>query len=82
MALLGSGLLVSLYALTEITGFGFSLEYTATSIAGALIIVGFVFWERRASEPLIQASILRERVLVSSMLAAVFQSLVFRNVIS
>jgi MFS family permease len=75
MGLLGAGLLLALYALTEITGFGFSLEYTSILIAGALIILGFVFWELHASEPLIQMSILRERVLASSMLAAFFQSL-------
>ena len=75
MGLLGSGLLSALYALTEITGFGFSLEYAAVLVAGALIIVGFALWERHTSNPLIQVSFLRDRVLVSSILAAFFQSL-------
>lgn len=75
MGLLGAGLLLVLYALTEITGFGFSSEYTTFLALGGLVIVGFAFWERYTSEPLIQISILRERVLMSSILASFFQSL-------
>ncbi len=75
MGMLGAGLLSVLYALTEMTGFGFSSEYTTLLLLGGLVIVGFAFWERHASEPLIQVSILRERVLMSSILASFFQSL-------
>ncbi len=75
MGLLGVGLLLVLYALTEMSGFGFSSEYLTLLGLGALVIVGFAFWERYTKEPLIHFAILRERVLVSSILAAFFQSL-------
>jgi hypothetical protein len=55
------------------TVFGFSSEYVALFGLGVLFIVGFAFWERYAKEPLIQAWILRERILISSILAASFQ---------
>jgi EmrB/QacA subfamily drug resistance transporter len=75
MGLLGVGLLLVLYALTEMAGFGFSSEYITLLGLGALVIVGFVFWEKYTREPLIHFVIFRERVLVSSILASFFQSL-------
>ena len=75
MTLLGSGLFLGLYALTEITGFGFSLVNTGILVAGGFIIIAFALWERHTPEPLIQMSIIRERVLIASMLASFFQSL-------
>lgn len=75
MGLLGSGLLIALYAITEITGFGLTSEYTGLLFTGSVIIIAFVLWERSAKEPLIEMSALRERVLTASILAAFFQSL-------
>ncbi|MCL4517703.1 MAG: MFS transporter [Thaumarchaeota archaeon] len=75
MALLGTGLFLSLYALTEITGFGFIFYYTAILCIGILAIIAFALWERHTSVPLIQIEIVRERVLISSILAAFLQSL-------
>lgn len=75
MTFLGTGLFLALYALTEISGFGFSSEYSILLGIGALIILLFVFWERTTSNPLIQTSALRERVFISSILASFFQSL-------
>lgn len=68
-------MLLILYALTQMTGFGFTSTNLLVFGAGVLTIVGFVAWERRSATPLLEPSILRERVLVSSMLAAFFQSL-------
>ncbi|MDG6996981.1 MAG: MFS transporter [Nitrososphaerota archaeon] len=75
MTLLGSGLFLALYALTEMTGFGLSLMNSGILLAGVLVIIVFAFWERHTADALIQMSIIRERVLISSMLAAFFQSL-------
>jgi EmrB/QacA subfamily drug resistance transporter len=75
MGLIGAGLLLALYAITEITGFGFDSTFIVLLAAGTAILVGFVLWERRASQPLIQTTIFRERVLISSILAAFFQTL-------
>lgn len=75
MCFLAVGLLLALYALTEITGFGFLLEYTVLLTIGLLVMGAFVLWERRTSDPLIPPSVLRERVFTSSILASFFQSL-------
>lgn len=75
MAFLGVGLFLALYALTEISGFGFSSEYSILLGGGALFIIFFILWERKTSSPLIQASVLKERVFISSILASFFQSL-------
>lgn len=75
MSLLGTGLFLALYALTGITGFGFSLESTILFAAGISAIVAFVLWEQMSSDPLISVSLLRERVFMSSILASFFQSL-------
>lgn len=75
MGLLGSGLLTTLYAITEITGFGLTYEYVGLLGVGSVIVVAFVLWEKHAKEPLIEMSILRQRVITASILAAFFQSL-------
>jgi EmrB/QacA subfamily drug resistance transporter len=75
MSLLGAGLFFTLYSLTEIAGFGFSFAYSIYLATGAVILAGFALWERRASQPLIQVSLLRERIFACSLLAALLQSL-------
>jgi EmrB/QacA subfamily drug resistance transporter len=75
MGLLGAGLLSALYALTEIAGFGLSLNYGMYLVLGAAILVGFALWERYTHEPLIQWSLVRGRMFGFSLLAAFLQSL-------
>jgi EmrB/QacA subfamily drug resistance transporter len=75
MLLLGSGLYVLLLFLTDVTGSGWSSTYVADLVAGAMLLAGFVAWERSYSSPLLNLSLLRQRVLSASMLAAFFQSL-------
>jgi len=75
MLLLGAGLYLWLIFLTNLTGSGWSLSYAPGLVAGTLLIVGFVLWERRYSSPLLNLSLLRQRVLTASMLASFFQSL-------
>lgn len=76
MALLGAGLLSILYALTEITWiWNYNRILDSPWAVGGVIIAGFALWERYTHKPLIQASVLKERVLVSSILASFFQSL-------
>ncbi len=55
MGLLGTGLLLALYALVEMTGFGITATYSTILAAGALAVAGFVFWERRSAEPLLES---------------------------
>jgi len=75
MGLLGVGLFLILYALTEITGSGVTGSSGFELLAGALTITGFVFWERFFSSPLLDLSLLRQRVLTASIFAAFFQAL-------
>jgi EmrB/QacA subfamily drug resistance transporter len=54
-----------------------SIEVVATLAAGALFVVAFIAWERRASEPMIPMSFFRSRAFSAGNLAifAVFGSL-------
>jgi EmrB/QacA subfamily drug resistance transporter len=75
MGAFGSGLLLVLLALTDMAGEGVSVWNTGSLVAGAAIILGFVFWERRSSDALLDLSLFRSRVLTASVLAAFFQAL-------
>lgn len=75
MALLGGGLFLILYGLTEITGSGWTGTSGLELAGGAILIFGFVFWERFSSSPLLELSLLRQRVLTASIFAAFFQAL-------
>ena len=73
--LLGSALLLMLLALTDLAGNGWSPEYGAELVVSFLLLVGFAAWERRSSSPLLDLSLLKERVLAASVFAAFFQAL-------
>jgi len=75
MLLLGAGLYLWLTFLTDVTGSGWSPLEAPGLIVGSLLLVGFVVWERYFSSPLLNLSLLRQRVLTASMLASFFQSL-------
>ncbi len=74
MSLLGIGLFLILYALTEITGSGWTSSSGFELFAGGLLIIGFLFWERYFTSPLLALSLLRQRVLTASVFAAFFQA--------
>ena len=75
MLLLGGGLYFLLTFLTNITGSGWTFSYEAELVAAVLMLFGFVAWDRRFSSPLLDLSLLRQRVLTASILAAFFQFL-------
>ena len=75
MLLLGTGLYLWLIFLTDVTGSGWSSSYVPSLAIGTLLLVGFAAWERYYSSPLLNLSLLRQRVLTASMLASFFQSL-------
>jgi EmrB/QacA subfamily drug resistance transporter len=75
MLLLGAGLYLLLAFLTGITGSGWSSVFEVELVAAGLLLVGFVAWESYYSSPLLDLSLLRQRVLTASILAAFFQSL-------
>jgi MFS family permease len=75
IALLGTGLLLLLVSMTDITGSGWSSEYGVELLLGILGLFGFVLWERHATAPLLDLSLLRQRVFTASVFAAFFQAL-------
>jgi MFS family permease len=75
MLLLGGGLYLLLTFLTDVTGSGWSPSFYAEVAAAVILLAGFVLWERRSKSPVLDLSLLRQRVLTASMVAAFFQSL-------
>ena len=75
MLLLGGGLSLVLFFLTGITGSDLTATFVAELAAGVVLIAAFVFWERSFRSPLLDLSLLRQRVMTASILAAFFQSL-------
>jgi len=75
MAMLGASLFLLLFGTTNITGSGFAPEYIAEVALGLGMLPLFVLYERRCASPLLDLSLLKQRVLTASILAAFLQSL-------
>ncbi|HYB06974.1 MAG TPA: MFS transporter, partial [Nitrososphaerales archaeon] len=75
MVLLGASLYLLLTFLTGITGSGLSSVFEIEFVASMLLLLGFAVWERSYFAPLLDLSLLRQRVLAASILASFFQSL-------
>jgi EmrB/QacA subfamily drug resistance transporter len=71
-ALVTSGLVVLVYALTQANGYGWtSAETIGLFAAAATLLGGFVAWEARTRDPLMPFSIFRLRTLVGANAAGV-----------
>jgi EmrB/QacA subfamily drug resistance transporter len=75
MILFGSGLYFLLTFLTDVTGSGWTPTSEAELVVSIPLLAGFAAWERFYSSPLLDLSLLRQRVLTASILAAFFQFL-------
>jgi MFS family permease len=75
MILFGSGLYFLLTFLTDITGSGWTSTSEVELVLSIPLLAGFASWERFYSSPLLDLSLLRRRVLTTSILAAFFQFL-------
>ncbi len=75
LLLLGAGLFLILYGVSNITGSGWDYTSGLEMLTGAMLIVSFIFLEMRIKHPLLDLSILRSRILTASIFAAFFQSL-------
>ena len=75
MSLLGAGLYLLLTFMTDITGSALTPMLEGYLVAAAVLLVAFVAWERRSPSPVIDLSLLRQRVLTASIVAAFFQFL-------
>jgi EmrB/QacA subfamily drug resistance transporter len=69
-ALVTSGLVVLVYAITQATNYGWGSPETFAFFAAAIaLLVGFVVWEARSRDPLMPLSIFRLRTLVGANIA-------------
>ena len=75
MLILGASLFFLLFGMTNITGSGLAEGYVAEVVAGLVLLSAFVVYERRNPSPLLDFSLLRQRVLTASIFAAFLQSL-------
>ncbi|MCW6158137.1 MAG: MFS transporter [Thermoplasmatales archaeon] len=75
LLLLGAGLFLILYGVSNITGSGWYYTSGLEMLMGAMLIVSFIFLEMRIKHPLLDLSIFRSRILTASIFAAFFQSL-------
>ncbi len=75
MGFLGTGLFLILLGLTYSAGAGVSSATLAMIVAGFVVILGFVAWEKHYPQALLDLSLFRQRVLTASMFAAFFQAL-------
>ena len=75
MTILGASLFFLLFGLTNITGSGVAPEYVAEVVVGLALLPAFVAYERWYSSPLLDLSLLKQRVLTASIFAAFLQSL-------
>ena len=75
MVILGTSLFFLLFGMTNITGSGFTFEYVTEVVVGLLLLPVFIAFERRYSSPLLDLSLLKQRVLTASISAAFLQSL-------
>ncbi|MGP8125898.1 MAG: MFS transporter [Nitrososphaerales archaeon] len=75
MVILGTSLFFLLFGMTNITGSGITPEYAAEVALGFVLLPVFVAFERWYSSPLLDLSLLKQRVLTASIFAAFLQSL-------
>jgi EmrB/QacA subfamily drug resistance transporter len=75
MVVLGASLFLLLFGMTNITGSGLAPDYIAEVVVGLVLLPAFILYERWYSSPLLDLSLLRQRVLTASIFAAFFQSL-------
>jgi len=68
-------LFLLLYGMTNITGSGLTSEDGVELTAGLLLLPVFVAFESKSSSPLLDLSLLKQRVLTASIFAAFLQSL-------
>ena len=75
MVILGASLFLLLFGMTNITGSGFASEYVTEVAVGLVLLPVFIAFERGYSSPLLDLSLLKQRVLTASIFAAFLQSL-------
>ena len=75
MLLLAAVLSLIVYGATDFASYGASTWNLSLMAIGAVMIVPFIAWERRASSPTIHLALFRSRLLSRSLAAAFLQSM-------
>jgi EmrB/QacA subfamily drug resistance transporter len=75
MAALGFGLFGVLWAMTKLATSSFDGSVAAYLIGGVILLVAFVFIERRQAEPMLDLELFKIPMLAPSLLASFFQGL-------
>jgi EmrB/QacA subfamily drug resistance transporter len=75
IVILGTSLFFLLFGMTNITGSGFTSQNDAELASGLVLLPVFIAFESRYSSPLLDLSLLKQRVLTASIFAAFLQSL-------
>jgi len=73
--ILGTSLFFILYSMTNITGSGLTTDYIVELAVGLLLLLTFLAFEQRISSPLLDISLLKQRIITASFFAAFLQSL-------
>jgi EmrB/QacA subfamily drug resistance transporter len=81
MTLLGGVLAFIAYGAVDLASYGADVWNETELIVGAVLVVPFVLWERRAKFPALNLKLFRSRLLSTSLAAAFFQSLGYLAVI-
>ena len=81
MMLLGGILSFIAYGAVDFASHGADVWNLVEILIGALLVVPFVLWERRAKFPALNLTLFRSRLLSTSLAAAFFQSLGYLSVI-
>lgn len=73
--ILGTSLFFLLYGMTNITGSGVATDYVIELVTGLLLLPAFLGFERHVSSPLLDLTLLKQRIITASFFAAFLQSL-------
>jgi EmrB/QacA subfamily drug resistance transporter len=81
MTLLGAVLALIAYGAVDLASYGADLANVTEMAVGALLVIPFTLWERRAKSPALNLTLFRSRLLSTSLAASFFQSLGYLSVI-
>lgn len=75
IVLLMAGIFLILYSMTDMAGGGLTERPLLELLAGLGIVMAFIYWETKTDSPLLDLSMMKQRVLFASMFAAFFQAI-------
>ena len=80
MILLGASLLMISFGSVNFASYGGSFNDSIIIASGFVVLLAFIFWETKASSPMIHLPAFRNRTLGASIFASLFQSMGYLSV--